>query len=119
MVKYLKCKDALIKDSEGGLSLDDEDDSIGVKPETRAVLTRWTLPVYVYFLTYPHVDRNGEFCSWKSLFFYCCTDTISFTPLPSQGSECWFKYARKMAVADAPPSCSPKAVYVLASLVRQ
>jgi hypothetical protein len=32
----------------------------------------------------PHVERNDDFSSWKSLFFYRCTDTILFAPLKSQ-----------------------------------
>jgi hypothetical protein len=32
----------------------------------------------------PHVERNDKFFSWKSLFFYRCTDEISFAPLKSQ-----------------------------------
>jgi hypothetical protein len=31
----------------------------------------------------PHVERNDEFSSWKSLFFYRCTDAILFAPLKS------------------------------------
>ena len=33
---------------------------------------------------HPHVERSDGFSSWKSLFFYRCTDIISFAPLKSQ-----------------------------------
>ena len=57
---------------------------------------RWKLKKLVRFLslghflrTYtipprPHLKRNDEFTSWKSLFFYRCTDKISFALLKSQ-----------------------------------
>ena len=32
----------------------------------------------------PHLERNDGLSSWKSLFFYRCTDTVLFAPLKSQ-----------------------------------
>ena len=56
---------------------------------------------------------------WKSLFFYHFTDTISFAPLKSQGADSRLGHIRENTTAAAPPPCSPKSIYVLASLVRQ
>lgn len=63
------------------------------------------------------LDKSDGFLSWKSLFFYCCTDSISFAPLRSQGVDTRSSYIREMASAMAPPPCSPKSIYVLANLV--
>ena len=71
------------------------------------------------FSSRPRVERNDVFASWKSLFFYHCTDTISFAPLKSQGVDSRLNHIREKTVADAPPPCSPKSIYVLAKLVRQ
>ena len=130
MVKYLKGQDTLIKDPEVEAESDCEGDSTGVgleiprmederEEETRAVLIMGSFSVYVHFLPCPHIDGNGEFYSWKSLFFYCCTDTILFAPLKSQGLESRLKYIRENTTAEAPPPCSPKSIYVLAKVVRQ
>jgi len=120
--------------------------------------------------------RNNRFSSWSSLFFYRCTDRISFARLKSQdissrlskisalptlsepqpsvaeSTETGFGFP-KLSVVDAPvrvgpvilppipqqvwgfetlethfhekpvaavlPTCSPKSIYVLASLVRR
>ncbi|KAF9785418.1 hypothetical protein BJ322DRAFT_829017 [Thelephora terrestris] len=55
--------------------------------------------------------------SWKSIFFYRCTDEISFAPLRSQGVVSRANYIREKTVATAPPPCSPKSIYVLAELL--
>ena len=139
----------------------------------------------------PHAIRNDQFFSWSSLFFYRCTDRISFARLKSQdissraikigtlpapsgpqprvdfgedSVETWESdypadpiiplpvrqqpwgakplksnmgdwptpsepqvvkphknkpYFREKPVATVPPPCSPKSIYILASLVRQ
>lgn len=54
--------------------------------------------------------------SWRSLFFYLCTDEISFAPLKSQGGD--FRLACILgAPPDTAPPCSPKSIYILAGLV--
>jgi hypothetical protein len=68
-------------------------------------------------LPQPRVVRNDEFPSWKSLFFYCCADAILFAPLKSQGVDSRLNHIREKTTAAAPPPCSPKSIYVLASLV--
>ena len=65
------------------------------------------------------LQKNDELSSWKSLFFYRCTDEISFAPLKSQGIDSRLKYIRDNTVDAAPSPCSPKSIYVLATLVRQ
>ena len=63
--------------------------------------------------------KNDRISSWKYLFFYRCTDEISFAPLKSQGVDSRLKYIRENTVEAAPPPCSPKSIYVLAYLVRR
>ena len=60
---------------------------------------------------------NDEIFSWKSLFFYRCTDEILFAPLKPQGADSRLNHIRENTVAAAPPPCSPKSIYVLANLV--
>jgi len=55
--------------------------------------------------------------SWRSLFFYLCTDEISFAPLKSQGADFRLAYILG-APPDMAPPCSPKSIYILAGLVR-
>jgi len=82
VVKYVKGRNPLINDLEGGANVDSdcEDDPIeagdarSLKEEQGAEETRAALIV-------------GSFSDWKSLFFYLCTDTISFAPLKSQGAN--------------------------------
>jgi len=85
--------------------------------QARAVLTTGSFSAYVHLQSSPHLGRNDEFSSWKSLFFYRCTDTILFAPLRSQGVESRLNYIRGRNATTAPPPCSPKSIYVLASLV--
>jgi len=59
----------------------------------------------------------GSFSAWKSLFFYHCTDTVSFAPLKSQGVDSRSHYIRSRTTTATPPPCSPKSIYVLASLL--
>ncbi|KAF9785423.1 hypothetical protein BJ322DRAFT_829574 [Thelephora terrestris] len=68
-------------------------------------------------LSHLRPKRNDRFPSWRSLFFYRCTDEISFAPLKSQGVDSRLNYIREKAVAAAPPPCSPKSIYVLANLL--
>jgi len=130
VVKYLKGRSTLIRDLKGDLNLesDYEGDSTGLGLETprmkeeeeeaRAVLITGSFSAYMEFLALCW-RLNNEACSWKSLFFYRCTDAISFAPLKSQGVDSRLEYIREKTVEEVPPPCSPKSVYVLASLVRQ
>ncbi|KAF9779143.1 hypothetical protein BJ322DRAFT_442637 [Thelephora terrestris] len=107
LVKYVKGRNLLISDLEGEANVesDCEEDLPEAKGEapneerTRAVLAK------------------GSFSAWRSLFFYLCTHEISFAPLKSQGIDSRLKYICEKTVADAPPPCSPKSIYVLASLL--
>jgi len=110
LVKYLKGRNPPINDLEGAVNIDSdcEDDTTGTSDETlkekdeeesRAVLI------------------TGSFSAWKSLFFHRCTDEILFAPLKSQGVDSRLNYIREKTVATVPPPCSPKSVYVLASLL--
>ena len=87
--------------------------------QARAVLTTGSFSAYVHLPSCIRLVRNDEFCSWKSLFFYRCTDIISFAPLRSQGVDSRLNYIRERNATTAPPPCSPKSIYVLASLVRK
>ena len=131
MVKYLKGRNTLIQDLKGDLNYesDYEGDSTGAgletseikdgeEEETRAVLMTGSFSAYVRFFA-SCLRLNDEACSWKSLFFYLCTDAISFAPLKSQGVDSRLEYIRENTVEEAPPPCSPKSIYVLASLVSQ
>ena len=132
-MKYLKGRHVTINDLEGGLNVesDCECDSMGVEleaqtteekkeepQEIRAVLLTGSFSACARFLPSPSIEKNDESCSWKSLFFYRCTDTILFAPLKSQGVDSRLEYIRENTVADAPPPCSPKSIYVLAKSVR-
>ena len=64
-------------------------------------------------------ERNDGLFSWKSLFFYRCTDEVLFAPLKSQGDDYRSNYIREKTVAATPPPCSPKGIYALASVVRE
>ena len=86
--------------------------------QARAVLTTGSFSAYAHLPSRLCLKRNDKFCSWKSLFFYRCTDTISFAPLRSQGVDSRLNYIRERSTTAAPPPCSPKTIYVLASLVR-
>ena len=130
-MKYLKGQNTVINDLEGDLNIesDCEYDSVGValetekaarkEEETRAVFITGSFSACVRFLPSSLVERNDGSCSWKSLFFYRCTDVISFAPLKSQGIDSRLKHIREKTVADAPPPCSPKSIYILAKLVRR
>jgi len=87
------------------------------KELARAVFTIGSFSAYVHLPSCLHLKRNDEFFSWKSLFFYRCTDSISFAPLKSQGVESRLDYIRARSATTAPPPCSPKTIYILASLV--
>jgi len=113
---------------DANVDSDCEGDSMGARggaPEmkgegkelTRAVFTTGSFSAYVHLQSCLHLERNDEFSSWKSLFFYRCTDTISFAPLRSQGVESRLDYIRGRNTTATPPPCSPKTIYVLASLV--
>ncbi|KAF9785359.1 hypothetical protein BJ322DRAFT_826989 [Thelephora terrestris] len=57
----------------------------------------------------------GSFTSWRSLFFYMCTDIIRFAPLKSQGIDVRARHIQEQTMQDKPPPCSPKAIYSLAT----
>ena len=132
MVIYLKDRSALINYLEGDADLDSdcESDSRGVEngasktaeegeEQALAVLTTGSFSAYVHSLSCLHLEGNDEFSSWKALFFYRCTDMISFAPLKSQGVDSRSNYIRGIkATTTTPPPCSPKNIYVLANLVR-
>ena len=96
-MKYLKGRNAPINDLEGGVNVESDCENYSTNvsgwiskeknEETRAVLITGSFSAYVHFLAYPCSERNDEFFRWRSLFFYRCTDTISFAPLRSQGSS--------------------------------
>ena len=127
MVKYVGGRNPLVSDLEAdvGIESDCEDDAPAVKGEvlkeeqTRAVLTFGSFSAYVHLLYCFRLERNDGFASWRSLFFYLCTDTILFAPLKSQGLESRLNYIRENTVEVAPPPCSPKSVYALSNLVRR
>ena len=87
--------------------------------QARGVLTNGSFSAFVCFLTCLRLPGNNDPPSWKSLFFYHCTDMISFAPLKSQGIDARSDYIRQNQRAAAPPPCSPKSIHVLASLVRK
>ena len=129
MVICLKGRNAVISYLEGDSDSDCEDDPMeavdgalgmeeGGKEQTRAVLTTGSFSAYVHFLSRPRLEGNDGFPSWKSLFFYRCTDTILFAPLKSQGVDYRLNHIRGTRTTAAPPPSSPKGIYVLASLVR-
>ena len=128
-MRYFKGRNALIQDLEWDTDVDSdyEDDSAGVGDGTlkakraggadRVVLVIGSFSACA-FSSHSRVERTDEFSSWKSLFFYRCTDVISFAPLKSQGIDSRSAHIRKVTGAIAPPPCSPKSIYVLASSVR-
>ena len=84
-----------------------------------AVLTTGSFSAYVDSSSRLRLLRNDGSSSWKSLFFYCCTDVILFAPLRSQGADARLDCIRQHKEAAVPPPCSPKSIHVLASLVRK
>lgn len=86
--------------------------------QTCAVLTTGSFSAYVNFLSCIH-PRNNKPSSWKALFFYRCTRVIAFAPLKSQGPDARSNYIRERKGTVTPPPCSPKSIYVLASLVKK
>ncbi|KAF9779144.1 hypothetical protein BJ322DRAFT_1088746 [Thelephora terrestris] len=110
LVKYVKGRNLLISDLEGEANVesDCEEDLPEVEGE---------VPKEEYEERARAVLTKGSFSAWRSLFFYLCTDEISFAPLKSQGIDFRSKYICDKTVADAPPPCSPKSIYVLASLL--
>ena len=106
------CEGDLMGVVDGALKTEEEKEE-----KARAVLTTGSFSAYVHLLSRLCLGRNDRFSSWKSLFFYCCTDMISFAPLRSQGVESRLNYIRERNTTATPPPCSPKAIYVLASLV--
>ena len=128
-INYSHSRITLVNCSGGDTNADSdcEGDSMGVgdrasktegeKEQARAVLTIGSFSAYVHLMSCLRLGRNDGFSSWKSLFFYRCTDTISFAPLRSQGVEYRLDHIRGRNATTAPPPCSPKTIYVLASLV--
>ena len=132
MTTYLNGRNALMYYQGGDANIDSdcEGDPTGVgdgaskteeekEEQTHAVLTTGSFSAYAHLPSCLCFERNDEFCSWKSLFFYRCTDRISFAPLRSQGVDSRLKYIHERNAITAPPPCSPKSIYVLASLVRK
>lgn len=132
MVKYLEGRNHLASDVEGNDNVESDCDgdlpgigggsqiSMDLKEgETRVVLITGSHSACVHFLLPLFLRRNDGFLSWKSLFFYRCTDEIRFAPLKSQGVEYRLNRIREETKATAPPPCSPKSIYVLANSVRR
>ena len=131
MVKYLKGRNPQIGNLEEycfHIDSDCEGVSSGVKGEspeaeeerenqTRAIFIKGSFSTYAHFECYCLANRINGFPSWKSLFFFLCTGTITFAPLRSQGIEFRSDYIRRNTAAAAPPPCSPKGLYVLAGEV--
>jgi len=85
--------------------------------EARTVFATGSFSAYVNIPSCVLLGRNDELSSWKSLFFYLCTDDISFAPLKSQGADSRSSYIHGMRETFVPPPCSPKSIHVLASRV--
>jgi hypothetical protein len=131
VVKYFIGQNTLTSDLEEDFNAesDCERDEQGLGEETRRVEEEKDEPVRAVFVTgsfsayatshpaFP--EKNDGHSSWKSLFFYRCTDNILFAPLKSQGIDSRLRYIREKTVAEAPSPCSPKSIYVLANLVRK
>ena len=125
VVRYVNSGRSLLSGAEEDTSAesdceetsDESPDTKGEEEQSRSILTTGTFPAYAYFPRIRLRRGNDGFHSWKSLFFYRCTDVISFAPLLSQGAEPRLNYIRQHTTAKTPPPCSPKSVYVLAALV--
>ncbi|KAF9790973.1 hypothetical protein BJ322DRAFT_1039080 [Thelephora terrestris] len=109
LIKYLKGQNTTVSDLEGDANVesDCEGDSPGAREGSPTEKEEETCVVLI----------TGSFAAWKSLFFYLCTDTISFALLKSQGVESRLNYIREKTVATAPAPCSPKSIYLLATLL--
>ena len=100
----------------GDGALDPEEEK---EEQVRAVLIIGSFSAYVHFPSCLRLPRSDDSSSWKSLFFYRCTDVILFAPLRSQGIDARSDYIRRKKGADVPPACSPKSIHLLASQVRK
>ena len=128
-MKRLKGRNPFTNDPQGDVNTESDceetkDELPDAKEEgeelIRAVLLTGSFSACVYHLqTLFFLEKNDGPSSWKSLFFYRCTDVISFAPLRSQGADVRLNYILEKAVAAVPPPCSPKSAYVLANLVRE
>lgn len=132
MANYLRGQNLFAGDPEGHTNVEsdceeDFSEAINRSPGIergeeafpRAVLTIGSFSACVYsrLLFSLLLEKSVKLFRWKSLFFYRCTDEISFAPLTSQGLDSRIGYIRKNTVAASPPPCSPKSIYVLANLV--
>ena len=106
-------------DAEGGGSPGGEESQNAKEEEEkiRAVLVAGSFSAYVYSPIAHWTESNNTLFSWKSLFFYRCTDEILFAPLKSQGVDSRLNYIRENTVTKTPPPCSPKSIYLLADFV--
>ena len=130
VIKYVKGRNPLMSDlqEDANVESDCDEDIPEVqnelqnpkeeKKETRAVLITGSFSAYAHFNVPSFSEINDGFFSWKSLFFYRCTDVILFAPLKSQGVESRLNFISNNTVAELPPPCSPKSIYVLAKLVK-
>ena len=118
LVRYLEHDINVESDWEN----DSPEETHEAKPEeaepVRAVLITGSFSAYAPCVLPPDSTESDRLSSWKSLFFYRCTDEIVFAPLKSQGVKSRINYIRERTIAAAPPPCSPKSIYVLANLVR-
>ena len=122
LTSYLQGRIDVESDFEGGsMGMGDG----GLEPKEKmgyqayAVLITGSFLVYVHSPFFLRLLRNDDSCSWKSLFFYRCTDAILFAPLKSQGVDARSDYIRQNQGAAIPLPCSPKGIHVLANLVRK
>ena len=92
------------------------DEKEGKEPESLPVLAVGSFARYAQ--TLPHGSSCVNFFdSWRSLFFYICTDVIQFARLRSQGIDVRARYVQKQTTPGKPPPCSPKVIYSLATAV--
>jgi hypothetical protein len=129
VVKYFKDQSPFVNDLEGDVNVesDCEGDSPEIEDElleeelkegqTRAVLMTGSFSAYVHIFIPRISGRDDGTSSWKSLFFYRCTDSILFAPLKSQEGNIRSDFIREKTVEEHPPPCSPKSIYVIADLV--
>jgi len=86
--------------------------------ESLPVLTIGSFARYARYPVVTGISRIVDLAnSWRSLFFYLCTDVIRFAPLKSQGADVRAQYVQERTTPDMPPPCSPKAIYSLAIAV--
>ena len=87
----------------------------GTEPESLPVLTIGSFARYIHRRWQVPVTDLPD--SWRSLFFYLCTDIIQFAPLKSQSVSARARYVQEETTPYQSPPCSPKSIYSLAAAV--